>query len=107
MPTLWDAIRATLSAADRVSEPRSVLTGRETDDELRDLVLHFARQCPVGEFNRYCPFYVLNSLHHETLKNIVGQMSRTSLLELFEDERQCRKEHPDKCFQLAARPAGG
>ena len=104
MPTLWDAIKVTLSAVDKSREPRSVLTGRETDAELRELALKFSRQCPVGELNRRCPFYTLNGLHHETIRSIVEQMSRESLIEMFEDERICRREHRSGCFQPHLRP---
>jgi hypothetical protein len=104
MWTLWDAIRATLSVVNREGEPHPLLTGRETDAELRRLAVQLAQRCPAGEFNRHCPFYTLNGLHHETAKNIVEQMSRESLVDMFEDERQCRKHHRAGCFQTQAKP---
>jgi len=107
MPTLWDAIRATLRAADRSAPPKSVLTGRETDTELRELVMKFSQQCPVGELNRHCPFYTLSGLHYASLKSIVDGMSRASLLAMFEDELQCRRQHPDQCFTSQSRPVDG
>jgi len=107
MPTLWDAIRATLSATDRAAEPCSVLTGQETDEELRELALRFSQQCPIGELSRHCPFYLLNGLHYATAKDIVDKMSRQSLLEMFDEERQCRKKHSDECFKsVVKRPSG-
>ena len=76
-----------------------MLTGRETDAELRELVMKFSQQCPVGELNRNCPFYTLSGLHYASLKSIVDGMRRESMLGMFEDELQCRKLHSDQCFK--------
>ncbi len=86
MATLWDLMKASLVTVDRAAEPHSVLSGQETDKELRELVLQLTQRCPVGELNRHCPFYTLNGLSYETVKNIVEQMSRNSLLEMFDEE---------------------
>jgi len=107
MSTLWDAIKATLSAVNRQGEPESLLTGRETDAELRALALLLIQRCTASQQNHQCPFYPLNGLHHETGKHIVEQMSRESLIDMFEEERLCRKNHRAGCFQHQMNAAGG
>ncbi|MDR3456838.1 MAG: hypothetical protein P4N60_05290 [Verrucomicrobiae bacterium] len=102
MAKLWDTIKERLSVAGRAVEPGSVLTGRETDAELRELAYRFSQQCPIGELNRHCPFHTLNGLHHATTRDVLDKMNRASLMEMFEDERLCRKEHADKCFKPGA-----
>jgi hypothetical protein len=99
MSPLWNAIKARLTAGARQSEPPSVLTGKETEAELRGMALQLCRQCPIGDLHRHCPFHTLNGLPHESVKGIIEQMTRESLLEMFEEERICRKQHADRCFQ--------
>jgi len=91
----WDVVRFRLSARGADGKLLSAVTGNETDEELRELALHFVEMCPAGQQRSErsgCPFRILNQLYHGSLKNLVNGMTRKALLGMFELEWEVRNE---------------
>jgi hypothetical protein len=70
----------------------SAITGHESDEELRELVLEFCRRCPAHMQHNHCPFHLLGGLPPDTLKNLVKDMNRQTMLYLFESEQRLRNQ---------------
>jgi hypothetical protein len=68
-----------------------VVTEWESDSALRDLAIHFAKECPASCHLPGSPFHVLNSHYRGSLKTLVHGMTRAALLSLFEMERRLRQ----------------
>lgn len=73
------------------NEPLSIITGAETDEELRELAFLMLEACPVGKHHCQCPFRILNGLSWVSARSILKDMKRDQLIEFFELERQCRR----------------
>lgn len=85
-------LAARLSARDAAGNFMSVLTGNESDAELRAITLQFVEACPVPCEQTRCPFRILGGLYHVSSRALINSMSRSGLVSLFEAEvesRQC------------------
>ena len=77
----------------------SLLTGNETDKDLRDIIFHLAQsfqhsqRCPICQAHVECPFRIMAGLSHYTVKDLVNSMSPQDCKHLFEMELQCRTDH--------------
>lgn len=97
---------ARLSARDAEGHVPMLLKGNETDAELRSLALSFVDSCPANCEETQCPFRVLKSLYHVSLKALINSMSHAGLLSLFETggrTRDCTVHHPEIPFVHARR----
>ena len=81
----------------------SAITGDESDAELRRLVVKLSNQCPLEKDHEDCPFRMLQGLSNVALENVVNQMDRQTLLELFKRETECRNT-PDSPCQESGTP---
>lgn len=72
------------------NEPLSIITGAETDEELRELAFKMLEACPIGKQHCQCPFRILSGLSWVAARSILKDLSREQLIEFFELERQCR-----------------
>ena len=70
----------------------SIITGQETDAELRQMVLEFSNRCPLAQTHAKCPFCMLGGLSRTTLENLVYGMKREAMLFLFDAEHELRNE---------------
>jgi hypothetical protein len=91
----------------------SALTGEESDAELRTLATQFTRACPLNQQQDACPFCTLRHLYYRSLQTLLGGITRTALVGLFELECEVRNQaDPESCplaggeSAEAARPAG-
>lgn len=75
---------ARLSVRDADGRLMPLLRGNESDAELRVLALSFVESCPTNCDQNQCPFRVLKSLYHVSLKALVNSMSHAGLVSLFE-----------------------
>lgn len=77
----------------------SLLTGKETEQDLREIIFHLAQSfqhsqlCPAGRAHQQCPFRIMAGLSHSTVKNLANSMSPRDCQHLFEMELQCRTDH--------------
>lgn len=83
----------------------SLVDGRETDQELKDLIVQLALKCPLGKSHFHCPFRILSGLSCDSLTGTVQTLSREACLSLFEMERECRATHADECQSAKQLPA--
>jgi hypothetical protein len=91
-------LAARLSARDKHRQLLSLLTGKESDEELRAMALQFVEACPVSCRQNRCPFRILGNLYHVSSKALINSMGRSGLVSLFEadvDSRQCAIRSPD------------
>lgn len=70
----------------------SAIVDAEPTEELRELILRLAEQCPAGQKHPHCPFFSLVSLTETSLKNLPDQADRRRLLEQFACECECHNK---------------
>ena len=81
---------ATLSITDAasslVAQPPPLVTGQESDAELRERIIQLSQRSEGRNHEHGRIFAVLGGLSHATLNNLVNGMNRSRLLALFERE---------------------
>jgi hypothetical protein len=78
-------------------EVLSLITGQESLEELRLLVVEFSQACPVKKTNLACPFHIMGTLSHASLATLANSLSRESCLALFKMELDCRSQSNSPC----------
>jgi hypothetical protein len=63
---------------------RAVLTGGESEAELRALALQCVEACPVDCGQNQCPFRIIGNLYHVSSRALINSLSRRGLASLFE-----------------------
>ncbi|HUC86071.1 MAG TPA: hypothetical protein VL970_12815 [Candidatus Acidoferrales bacterium] len=87
------------------------VTGDESDDELREMVVEFASEYFGCQNDIDCPFRRLNGLTFNSLRHLLEGMDRPSILGLFDLECESRNREASQCpliqirRQLDANPA--
>ena len=97
MNTSDKEIKGRLAASGSWGEPLSLITGQETVEELREMIIAFAEACPTGQNHIFCPFRILSGLSYDSLTNLVRHISRESCVGLFEQELACRSRADAAC----------
>jgi hypothetical protein len=69
----------------------SVLSGDESETELRSIALRFVEACPVNCDQHHCPFRILGNLYHVSSKALINSMSRSGLVSLFDADVESRR----------------
>ena len=72
-------------------DPLPILSGAESDVELHELMARFSQRCPVGRRGPHCPFRLLDGLSWTSLKNLLANMDRKTMLEIFQMELDSRR----------------
>ena len=67
-----------------------IITGEESDEDLRRLALEVPVSCPLHEQHDHCPFMILGGLSRHVVHDLVAGMNREALLFLFASEHECR-----------------
>ena len=93
MPHLLQGVKQRLHQKDKDGHCVSVLTGSETDGELRRIATHILDLCEKDCTSRGCPFVLLHHLTPDSLKVTLDLMKRDDLLEIFQAEKIFRQEH--------------
>ena len=70
-----------------------VVTGAESEEQLRELVLQISTNCSALGTGQQCPFQLLAGLSWSSLRTTLDQMKHSQLLGLFELEGAC-------CFRV-------
>lgn len=91
MPIDLNEIRRRAQRVGPDNEPLSVITGAESDEELRDMAVKMLEACPLGKHHCQCPFRILSGLSWVAARSILNDMKREQIIDFFELERQCRK----------------
>lgn len=86
----WQSVKSRMMTLGPDGKLLSAITGQESDALLRRLAIQLSNQCPVGVSHGKCPLRMLQGLSNVALDNVVQQLDRQTLLELFEKERECR-----------------
>jgi hypothetical protein len=89
----WDAIIVRLGMRDANGKLLPVITGGESDEELRDLAVQFTGRCPLLQQHFHCPFRLLSGISHTALATLLSRMKHQALLDLFDMECECRNLH--------------
>jgi hypothetical protein len=90
----WDAVMTRTATRGQDGKLASVLTGNETDEELRVLTLRFTQHYQFDQGPNFNPFRVLGGLPRETLHKMITEMDREAMLFLFESECEYRNRKP-------------
>jgi hypothetical protein len=75
----------------------SLLTGSETVEELREIIVHLCHACPAKNNHAHCPFRTMSGLSFHAIANLVKNLPRESCLNLFEMELKCRSQQESPC----------
>ena len=97
MPEKFSTLARRATAKDANGRLLLLVTGEETDQALKDLIMQICLQCPLNLAHFHCPFHILGSLSHTSLNSTVQGMSREACLNLFELELECRTSHAGEC----------
>ena len=92
-PDLMELVKERLHQIDAAGKFISVITGEETDDELRKIAIHILTHCRGKCSARTCPFVLLHHLSLNSMKDVLSTMRRKDLLELFAEETILRQAH--------------
>lgn len=90
---------ARLSSPGTDGKLQSVISGDESDAELREIVVGFIEHCSASKRNPRCPFRILKYTYQESLSELMAGMTRSALLSLIEMEVKIRNDNPALCGQ--------
>jgi hypothetical protein len=82
-----------LAARGQAGEPLPLITGQESVEELRQLIIELA-QSSLVQPNLHSPFHIIGRLSHESMTALINNLSRKNCLELFRMELECRTLAP-------------
>ena len=78
---------------------KSVITGQESDAELKGIAVWFLENCSASRQNPQCPFGILKNAYSGSLTALLNGMTRSAILGLIELEVEARNNHPSLCGQ--------
>lgn len=85
-----DSVQSRLAARGPASEPLPLITGQESLEELRRMVIQFSHACPAKQIHLECPFHIMGTLSHDSLASFVNSLTRQACVNLFQMELECR-----------------
>ena len=86
MPVNWSAIIQRMATKNADGKFMPVYVGTETDDHLRNLIIHLVEYgCDPGDVGD-CTFGPLKRLLHYSLRDVVGGFSRETCLAMLDEE---------------------
>lgn len=88
--TDWGAIRSRLTTKGPDGKLLPAITGTESDEELRNLVIGCVANCPLKQQHFNCPFRIMSGLTPDSLNQVVSNLKRQDLIFLFEMECETR-----------------
>ncbi len=97
----WAELKQRSLAKGPKGELLSLLTGTETEAEVRQLIIHLVQECqysqlcPAGKAHSGCPFRAMAGLSYHSMKDMAETMPFADCLKLFEMEQDCRANQPD------------
>jgi len=99
-------IQDRLAARGPRGEPLSLLTGRETLEELQYLIIQLSSHCGKQPNQPQCPFRLLTSLSYAAMTSLVKDLPRSACVDLFQVELKCRSL-PDSACSLTCKNGPG
>ena len=97
MNDLANELRRRAEARGPNGEHLSLLTGSESLEELKDLIVFLCQDCPAWQNHPHCPFRIMSGLSYASLTKLVEDMPHTSCVNLFEMELNCRSQGEFEC----------
>ena len=91
------AVQDRLAARGPNGEPLTWITGQESLEELRQMIIQFSNSCPAKQTHLECPFHIMGTLSHASMTTLVESLSHESCLALFQMELECRSQINNPC----------
>jgi hypothetical protein len=79
-----------LAARGPAGEPLSLITGQESLEELRELIIELSQDSLVQPNQLHSPFHIIGRLSYASMTTLVNSLSHKACLELFRMELECR-----------------
>lgn len=92
MRTNEQTLKATASgpaASGPAGEPLTLITGQESLEELRNIIIKFSEAGSGRQTHLHGPFRLMGSLSHDSLRTLVNGLTRKACLDLFQMEQNC------------------
>ncbi|MGA2244088.1 MAG: hypothetical protein ABSH48_03725 [Verrucomicrobiota bacterium] len=96
------AVAASLSTRGPDGKLKSVISGHESDAELRGIVVWLAENCSASRLNPECPFSILKEAYRGSMNALMNGMTRAAMLRLIGMEEEARNNQPALCGQRSA-----
>lgn len=85
-------LRKRMEARGPLGEHLSLITGQETLEELKSMIIYLSQECPVHKSHPHCPFRVMSGLSYSSVTLLVKGMPHESCVNLFELELNYRSK---------------
>jgi len=92
-----DGIQDRLATRGPAGEFLPLITGRESLEELRQLIIELSLACPAEPCRSACPFHVMGTLSHASLTTLVNSLPRKACEDLFQMELESRSQAAAPC----------
>jgi len=79
-----------LAARGPAGELLSLITGQESVEELRELIIELSQDSLVQPNQLHSPFHIIGTLSYASMTTLVNNLSHKACLELFRMELECR-----------------
>lgn len=107
MKDLESELRMRFAARGPQGEHLSLLTGGESLDELKGMIILLCQECTAGQNHPHCPFRIMSGLSYVSVTRLVKGMPHESCLNLFELELNCRSQDEFTCHLSKNPPRKG
>lgn len=97
MAVNWQAVAKRVTTLGEDGKYLPAITGDESLEDLREMILHMSEACPLGQNCMYCPFRIMQGLSSTTLEELITGLDRLGCLDLFAMEHACRNDPQGKC----------
>ena len=74
-----------------------LISGQESLEELRQMVIEFCHVCPAKQIHLECPFHIMGTLSRDSLASFVNSLTRQACVNLFQLELDCRSKYGTPC----------
>ena len=96
-----DSVQARLAARGPEGELLPLITGQESLEELRQMIIRFSHVCPAKQIHMECPFHIIGTLSHTSLAALVNGLTREACVNLFQLELDCRSKYGAPCAPIS------
>jgi hypothetical protein len=79
-----------LAARGPAGNPLPSITGQESVEELRQLIIEFSQNSLAQSNQLDSPFHIIGTLSYASMTTLINNLSHKNCLELFRMERECR-----------------
>ncbi|MEI8289463.1 MAG: hypothetical protein WCH99_08305 [Verrucomicrobiota bacterium] len=91
------SIRDRSAAREPKDELLPLISGHESLEELRQMIIQFSLACQANENRTECPFHIMGTLSYSSLSTLVNSLTRTACVDLFQLELESRSKPGVPC----------